>query len=82
MLFFIISVFDRLSERVMNCFFRLRGREEEGGMFAFSQSAALRSAAKKKDIQIISSGQPVCSFSIHLHEETSESLINFWIINL
>lgn len=73
-------------------FFHLRGREDEGGTFAFSLSAAccttllrvLQHAASvhKTDIQMSSSGQPVCSFSIHPHEETSESLINFWIINL
>lgn len=86
MLFFIISVFDRLSERVMNCFSIWEaGKMREGSLPSPSlQCVAPLSrlehgvSVQKNDIQIISNGQPL---SIHPHEETSESLINFWIIN-
>lgn len=69
-------------------FFHLRGRETERDalllLLCWGLLRSLWDAASvhKTDIQMISSGQPGRSFALHRHEETSESLINFRIINL
>lgn len=63
-------------------FFRPRGGEEEGerkregGSLLFG--AAVRNTGARRDQAVVS----LSSFFTHPHEETSESLINFRIINL